>query len=183
MVIAGLSMNVFLAAQYDGMMVRKIKWPTMFMLCLIFYVFECLSMLGGYELTKIDFFRNSSSGDLKKFCYFCASVLFLLIAFYMLYKAFREKDIQEHVGEVSVKRTIFEVLVVAVFAFIAGIGWGFIGHNIFMAAGVLAMATVLAVLLGAFYGYTEGCRNRRGLFAAGGACLLFVGVEIIVRYL
>lgn len=183
MIIAGLSMNVFLAAQYDGMMVRKIKWPTMLMLCFVFFVFESLSMFAGYELTKIDFFRNSSSADLRKFCYFCAAVLFLLIAFYMIYKAFREKDIQEHVGEVTVRRTVFEALVIAVFAFIAGIGWGFIGHNIYIATGVLALATVLAALLGAFYGYSQGCRYRRVLFGTGGACLLFVGVEIFVRYL
>ena len=183
LVIAGLSVNVYLVAQADGAVIRKVQPKKLLMLCLFFFVFESISMISGYQLTKIAFFRDSSSADLKKFCYFCTAVLFLIIAAYMLYKAFTKKDVDEHVGEISVARTIFQAVGVAVFAFICGIGWGFIGNNIYQATIVLACATVLAVIFGIYFGYNEGCRYRRTSFSVGGAMLLFVGVEILVRYL
>lgn len=183
LVIAGLSINVFLAAQKDGAMIRRIQPIKLLMLCVFFFAFECLSMMGGFRLTKITFFRDSSSSDLRKFCYFCTVVLFLIIAAYMLWKSFTDKDVDEHLTEISVVRTALQAVGVAIFAFICGIGWGFIGHNIYQATGVLAAATVIAVLAGVYMGYTEGCRFRRRFFAVGGAMLLFVGVEILVRYL
>lgn len=181
--IAGLSVNVYLIAEMDGAMIRTIQVPKLAMLCFFFFVFESLSMIGGFRLTRIAFFRESSSADLKKFCYFCTAVLFLLIAAYMLYKGFTENVIDEHLGEISVVRAILQAIGVAVFAFICGIGWGFIGHNIFLATGVLAMATITAVLAGIYMGYNEGCRYRRTSFTVGGCMLLFVGIEILVRYL
>lgn len=183
LVIAGLSVNVYLVAQSDGAMIRKNQPLKLLMLCVFFFAFESLSMMSGFQLTRIAFFRDSSSADLRKFCYFCTAVLFLIIAAYMLYKGFTEKDIVEHVGEISVIKTIAQAVGVAVFAFICGIGWGFIGHNIYQATIVLACTTVLAVLAGIYIGYREGCRYRRTSFVAGGAMLLFVGVEILVRYL
>ena len=197
LVIAGLSINVFLISQKDGALIRRIRPGSLLMLCVFFFVFESLSMFAGFRLTRITFFRNSSSTDLKKFCYFCAVVLFLIIAAYMLFKAFTEQEIDEHLTEISVTRTIFQAIGVAVFAFICGIGWGFIGHNIYLATGVLAAATVIAVFStgvlaaatviavfsGTYMGYRDGCRYRKGFFTVGGSCLLFVGVEILVRYL
>lgn len=183
LVIAGLSTNVYLIAQKDGAVIRRILPLKLLMLCGFFFLFESLSMLCGFQLTRIAFFRDSSSADLKKFCYFCTAVLFLIIAAYMLYKAFTEQDIDEHVGEIRVVTTIFQAFGLAVFAFISGIGWGFIGHNIVQATGVLACATVIAVIAGVYAGFREGCRYRRTSFAAGGAMLLFVGVEILIRYL
>lgn len=182
LVVAGLSINVFLISQKDGAMIRRIRPGSLLMLCVFFFVFESLSMLAGFRLTRITFFRNSSSTDLKKFCYFCAVVLFLIIAAYMLFKAFTEREIDEHLTEISITRTILQAIGVAVFAFICGIGWGFIGHNIYLATGVLAAATVIEVFSGIYMGYRDGCRYRKGFFAVGGSCLLFVGVEILVRY-
>lgn len=183
LVISGLSINAFLIAQKDGAMIRRIRPLMLLTLCVFFFAFESMPMIAGFQLTKIDFFRNSGSTDLKKFCYFCAVVLFLIIAAFMIWKAFTEKDIDEHLTEFSVARTIAQTLSITVFAFICGIGWGFIGHNIYQATGVLAAATVIAVLPGVYMGYAEGCRYRRRTFAVGGSMLLFVAVEILIRYL
>ena len=120
LVVAGLSINVFLISQKDGAMIRRIRPGSLLMLCVFFFVFESLSMLAGFRLTRITFFRNSSSTDLKKFCYFCAVVLFLIIAAYMLFKAFTEREIDEHLTEISITRTILQAIGVAVFAAASG---------------------------------------------------------------
>ena len=183
LIVIGLSMNIFLIGQYEGSMIRKIEWRAVFIICLIVGVFETFAMLGGYMLTRIPFFSKSESDDLRNFCYFVAAVLFLLIASYMIYKAMRHAPIQERLHEIAFRRIVLEVILVALFTFMAGIGWGFIGHNIVMATGIIACATVLAAIIGIWAGYREGCSGRYGIDWTGGAMLAFVGAEILVRYL
>lgn len=179
----GLSMNIFLIGQYEGAMVRRIEWRAVFVICVIVGIFETFAMMGGYMLTRIPFFSASESEDLRNFCYFVAAILFLLIAAYMFYKALRHAPVQERLHEIAYKRIILEVVLVAVFTFMAGIGWGFIGHNIVMATCVIAGSTVLAAIVGIWTGYREGCSGRYGIYCTGGAMLAFVGTEILVRYL
>ena len=175
LIVIGLSMNIFLIGQYEGSMIRKIEWRAVFVVCLIVGVFETFAMLGGYLLTRIPFFSLSESADLKHFCCFVAAILFLLIASYMLYKAFRHAPVQERLNKIAYKGILLEVVLVA--------GWGFIGHNIILATSVIAGSTVLAAIVGIWAGYREGCRGRYGFYMTGGAMLAFVGAEILVRYL
>lgn len=183
LIVAGVSLNIFLIGQYEGSMVRKVEWKAVFLICLIAAVFESVAMLSGYLLTRIPFFSASESDDLRNFCYFVAAILFLLIASYMIYKAFRRKPVQERLHEIAYRRIVLEVVLVALFTFLAGIAWGFIGRNIFMATGVIAAATVLACIAGIWVGFREGCRGRYVIYGIGGAMLAFVGAEILVRYL
>jgi putative Mn2+ efflux pump MntP len=183
LIVLGLSANVLLIGQYEGTMISRIEWKALGLLSLIVLLFETGAMLAGYMLAGIPFFRNSESSDLRKFCYFVAALLFLLIAGYMIYKALRREVVQEHLRSFGMKRIVLEVLVVALFTFMAGIGWGFIGHNIYMATGVIGCATVLAAIGGIWMGYTQGCRLRYAIYGTGGAMLAFVGADILVRYL
>ncbi len=176
-------MNIFLIGQYEGSMICKVEWKSIGIVCLIVGVFETFAMLGGYVLTRIPFFSLSESEDLKNFCYFVAAILFLLIAVYMIYKAVRHAPIQESLRKIGYRRILLEVVMVAVFTFMAGIGWGFIGHNIILATTVIACATILAALVGIWTGYREGCKGRYVIYSIGGAMLAFVGAEILVRYL
>ena len=176
-------MNIFLIGQYEGSMVRRVEWRAVFFICLIVGVFETFAMMGGYLLTRIPFFSASESDDLRNFCYFVAAILFLLIASYMIYKALRHTPVQEQLHEIGYKRIVLEVILVALFTFMAGIGWGFIGHNIVMATCVIAGAAVLAAIAGIWAGYREGCGGRYGIYFTGGVMLAFVGTEILVRYL
>ena len=68
-------------------------------------------------------------------------------------------------------------------AFMAGIGWGFIGHNIYLATGVVGCATMAAAVCGIYFGYSQGCRLRYVIYGIGGGMLAFVGADILVRYL
>lgn len=183
LIVAALFINIFLIGQYEGSMVRRLQWKTIAVVCLIVGVFETISMWIGYLLTRISFFSESQSRDLRQFCYFVAAVMFLSIAAYMVYKAIRRTPIQERLREIAYRRIAGEVILVALFTFMAGIGWGFIGHNIILATSVIAGSTVLAAIVGIWAGYREGCRGRYGFYMTGGAMLAFVGAEILVRYL
>ena len=183
LIVAALFLNIFLIGQYEGSMVRHLEWKTIAVVCLIVGVFETISMWIGYLLTRISFFSDSQSEDLQQFCYFVAAVLFLMIAAYMVYKAVRRTPIQEHLREIGYKRIAREVILVALFTFMAGIGWGFIGHNIYMATGVVSCATMAAAVCGIYFGYSPGCRLRYAIYGIGGGMLAFVGADILVRYL
>lgn len=183
LIVAALFINIFLIGQYEGSMVRRLQWKTIAVVCLIVGVFETISMWIGYLLTRISFFSESQSKDLRQFCYFVAAVMFLSIAAYMVYKAIRRTPIQERLREIAYRRIAGEVILVALFTFMAGIGWGFIGHNIYMATGVVGCATMIAAVCGICYGYSQGCRLRYAIFGIGGGMLAFVGADILVRYL
>lgn len=183
LIVAALFINIFLVGQYEGSMVNHLEWKTIGIICLIVGVFETFSMWIGYLLTRISFFSQSQSEDLKRFCYFVAAVLFLSISAYMIYKAVRRPLIQEKLREIGYKRIVREVILVALFTFMAGIGWGFIGHNIYIATGVVSVATMLAAICGIYTGYSQGCRLRYVIYGTGGAMLAFVGADILIRYL
>jgi len=183
LIVAGLAMNIFLIGQYEGTMVRSVRRGTLGVICLIVFAFESLSMLLGYYLTSIPFFAKSSSEDLKSFCYFVAGILFLMIAAYMITRAVKHELIQERLQEIGYMRIILEVLLVALFTFMAGIGWGFIGHSIFSAAFVVGFATIVAMIAGVYTGFHQGCRFRYGIYGIGGCMLAFVGIDILIWYL
>ncbi len=183
LIVAALSINTFLMGQYEGSMVSRIEWKTIGILCLIIGAFESISMGFGYYLTRIPFFSESASTDLRNFCYVVASILFMLIAAYMIYKAARHVPIQERLREIGYKRILLEMILVAVFTFMAGIGWGFIGENILAATCVVACSTIAAAIAGIWIGFHDGCIGRYVIYGIGGAMLAFVGVDVLVRYL
>ena len=164
-------------------MVRRLEWKTIAVICLIVGAFETFAMWIGYLLTRISFFSQSQSQDLKRFCYFVAAVLFLAISGYMLYKAVRRTPVQEKLREIAYKRITREVILASLFTFMAGIGWGFIRHNIYMATGLVGAATILAAICGIYVGYSQGCRLRYVIYGIAGAMLAFVGADILIRYL
>ncbi len=183
LITAALFINVFLIGQYEGSMVRHLSWKSLGAICLIAGIAETLSMWLGYLLTKIPFFSDSASMDLKQFSYFVAAVLFLLIAVFMIFQAVRRTPIQEKLQQIGYRRILREVLPVAFFTFLSGIAWGFIGHNIYMATTVAGVCAMLGTVCGIYYGYSQGCRMRYAMYGTGGAMLAFVGADILIRYL
>lgn len=182
--VIGLSMNVFLTAQYEGSMVQSVRWKKLSLFAMIFFIWQIGSCLLGFLVSRVPVFDNLPIDlPLKQFCYFMAALLLLLIASYMLYRAVHKGVIFEHRREISFRRVFLEATLIAVFTFLVGVGWGFIGHSILMTTAVLSIATVLAVISGFYMGYAEGCKYHYGIYGIGGALLAFVGVDILVRYL
>jgi len=180
--VVGLSLNVFLVAQYEGTMVRAIQWTKLAILCLIFFIWQVCSMLLGYAVTRIDFF-DTKTLQLQQFCYAMAGIIFLALAGYMIFRAVRREVIIERLREIGYRRVCAEAAMIACFTFLAGIGWGFIGRSITTAAAVMGCATVLSVICGIYMGFREGCRFRYAIYALGGVMLAVAGIMILIHYL
>lgn len=183
LIIIGLSLNVFLVSEYEGVMLRRIDGKKFFCVCGIFFACQMVSMLLGYWITGIPFFRHSSSDDLKTLCYVLASLIFLVLAFFMLRKAWKSETVQERLAEIRYKEIFLEAAVVGGLTFLAGIGSGFLGLPIRAACITVACATIAAVISGIYMGFYQGCKFRPGIYGAGGIIFLFVGIDILVKYL
>ena len=116
-------------------------------------------------------------------CYILAFIIFLILAVYMLRKAWKKEIIQEHLSEIKMKRVFMEAAVIAFFTFLAGIGYGFLGNRIGTTCLIVACATVLAVITGIYTGFYQGCKFRTVIYSAGGIIFLIIGINILVRHL
>lgn len=182
LIVIGLSFNVFLVAEYEGTMLKRINWKELLGVCGIFFLWQMASILGGYYIAAIPFFRKSSSADLKLLCDILASIIFLILGVYMLRKAWKREVILEHLSQIQMKRIFLEAAVIGFFTFLAGIGYGFLGDQIGTACMIVACATVLAVIAGIYMGYYQGCKFRSVIYGAGGVIFLALGTSVIVRH-
>lgn len=183
LIVIGLSFNVFLVAEYEGTMLKQVHLKKVLGVCGIFFLWQIASILVGYYITAIPFFRKTSSEDLKQMCYILASIIFLILGFYMLHKAWKREIIQERLSEIQMKRVFVEAAVIGFFTFLAGIGYGFLGYRIRPACVIIACATVLAVIAGIYMGYFQGCKFRTGIYGAGGMIFLAMGISVLVCHL
>ncbi|MDD3796901.1 MAG: manganese efflux pump [Lachnospiraceae bacterium] len=183
LIVIGLSLNVFLVSEYEGTMLKQVNMKKLLGVCGIFFLWQIASISAGYLITLVPFFQRSASADLKKMCYVIAAIILLIIAGYMLRRAWMREVIVERQAEIKFKRICLEAAVIAFFTFIAGIGCGFLGVRMIRICGILACATVLAVISGIYLGYHQGCLGRKQLYGVGGIIFLIVGVDIFVRCL
>ncbi len=183
LIVAGLSMNVFLVSEYEGSMLPGIRKKAVAIVCAIFFLLQMSAMYGGYRLANIPFLASSVSIDLKQMCYFLAAVIFFGLAAFMITKAVRREVIIEKASEIRYLKILAKAAVIAVFTFLAGICWGFLGQEIGLACITIACATILAVIVGVYLGYREGAIFRTGFYLAGGILFFIAGMDVILRYL
>lgn len=183
LIVIGLSLNIFLVSEQEGAMLRRIDGIKFLGLCGIFFACQIVSMMLGYLITRIPFFMLSSSDDLKTLRYVLASLIFLMLAFLMIRKAWKREIVQERLSEIRYKEIFLEAVVIGGLTFLAGIGSGFLELPMGTACITVACATVAAVVSGIYMGFYQGCKFRTGIYGAGGMIFLFVGIDILVKYL
>ncbi len=183
LIVVGLSLNVFLIAEYEGSMLRSIHIKKLLCMCGIFFLLQIAAMMGGYAVTLVPFFQETSSTELKKMCRGMAMILFLILALVMIYKAWKKEIILERLSEIRFKRIFLEALVIAFFTFLAGIGCGFLVIGMESVCFITGCATILAVLAGISTGYHQGYRFRSGIYGTGGVLFLIAGFDVMFRYL
>ncbi len=182
LIAAALSLNVFLRAEYEGSKVRVLNAKMVSVISLIFILGQEISFGLGYMITRVPFFSSSVSEELRALCHVLASILLMIVGAYMVYRTIRSEEIVERLREMRYKRIILETAAIALFTFACGISSGFLHLNLVHAFISIACLTILAVVLGLNVGYHQGYRFRKIGYGISSACLLFTGVEILVRY-
>ena len=67
LVIIGLSLHIFLVAEYEGTMLRQIHFGKLICVCGIFFIWQITAMTAGYLITTVPLFKQSSQ-DLRTLC-------------------------------------------------------------------------------------------------------------------
>ena len=181
LIVTALSLNIYLAAQYEGANLRKLVAFKVLLVCLIFFAGQMISFSLGYLVTRLPFFQKPMSADLHTMCYVLAGIIFLLIGVYMLYCARRREELEERLRELLYRRIALEACAVAVCTFACGIGCGFLNVNLAASFIMVATITIAAVMAGLYSGYYQGYRFRKMVYGAGCALFLACGFEILIR--
>ena len=164
LIIIGLSLHIFLVAEYEGTMLRQIHiGETDLCLRHFFCLADCGNVCGisDYNDTLIQTVLAGSEDFLRDVL---VVIIFLGEAVYMLRKAWKREVIQERLSEIRYKHIFMEAALIGCFTFLAGIGCGFLGIHLVTTCVSMACATILAVIAGIFMGYHQGCRFRSGIY-------------------
>ena len=172
----GLTMDVFAYALLKGAMMSEIRKKNLLKICSIFTLWQVISMILGNLLTNIPFTAKLGM-DVGHNSNTFSVLIFLGLGIYMIVKAIKEKPVEEKKDEtISAKQII-------VWAFIAGIGFGFLETDFLLLVFIIGIATIVMVIIGMYIGYWMGCQFRRTAVTIGGCILLFGAVEFIIRTL
>lgn len=181
LIVLALSLNVFLVAEYEGSNLKDLNLKKITLINVIFFLVQLISMTVGYLLTKVPFFREHATAEIKAMGYIDASVILLFIAAVMLFRALRRETIVEKLRELRYKRIFVEALAIAAMTFFAGIAGGFLGVSFWPSFILVFVLTIAAVTGGLYCGYTAGCRFRKLSYTMSFLLFLATGLEVLFR--
>lgn len=179
----GLSLDVFAYALCKGAMMPEIKKENMVKLCLVFTVWQVISLNLGNMITLIPGVGGNANSTSIHWKYFSVAI-FLCLGVYMIIKALRQQEIEERKEEyISIKQIFIWACLTSIDAFLAGIGFGFFQTDFLITAVTVGIVTLISVITGVYVGYWMGCQANKKVVTLGGCLLLFGGVELIIRAL
>jgi len=183
LILIALSINVFLAAEYEGSNLKSLGLKKILAVSAVFFAGQLVSFSAGYMLANIPFFKAAHSRELEIMCYALSAVIFLLLGLYMFLKAWKDKPREERACDIQIGRIALEACTVALFTFGAGLGCGFLEAPVVSSFVSITCATIIAVVIGLYVGFWQGARFR--VFSYSMGCVLFVaiGVEVLIRYI
>ena len=179
----GLSLDVFAYALCKGAMTPEIKKENMVKLCLIFTVWQVISLYLGKLVTLIPGVSRNANDSSVHWKYISVGI-FLCLGVYMILKALKQQEIEERKEEyISIKQICVWACITSIDAFLAGIGFGFFQTDFLITAVTVGIVTLTAVITGVYVGYWMGCQANKKVVTFGGCLLLLGGVELIIRVL
>ncbi len=181
LIIGALSLIVFAVAEYEGSNLKVLNGKKLFIVCLIFFLGQMISIGLGYAITRIPLFAPHE--DRTVLYAVTAGIIFLVLAAWVLYRTWTWKRSDEKLRELVYKRIAVEAVTAAIYTLLCGIGCGLLNMNIGATFLVVFLATILAVIIGLQCGYTQGDRFHRPVYAVSCALLAFTGIRILIRYL
>lgn len=180
-IAVGLSLDVFAYALCKGAMMPEIRKENMIKLCGIFTIWQMVSLVLGNLITKIPVVNVSLNKAAENWRYI-SIVIFLGLGIYMISKAGKEKQIEEHKEvSISVRQIVVWAGITSIDGFFAGIGFGFLQVDFLRTVLSVGILTLLSVIVGVYTGYWVGCQAKKKFVALGGCILLFGGIELLIK--
>lgn len=180
---AGLSFDIFGEIACKGALLPKINWKRLVGICIVMALWQtCALFVGrffGTLLYQIDTRANADRAGR-----IIAAGIFIILGIRMLWKAYKNKPVEERRVDTIPYSTIIKLLAtITLYTLLAGFAVGFLIVNVTFIIPTIAMFTALAVVIGIYIGYHFGAAFQRGTNIAGGICYLIISVDIVIRYI
>lgn len=180
----GLSMDAFAVSMCQGVSMKKLRMPHMFLIALFFGGFQALMPLLGFAL-------GSTFASAITIGPWIAFGLLLIIGTKMLIDGIRDHDAEAPDGLASIGRLFVLAIATSIDAFAVGVTfsmqpgivWLHGGTSIFLAIAMIGFTTFVLSVIGVWLGNRFGLRYHRAATIAGGVVLILIGVKILLESL
>lgn len=176
----GLAMDAFAVSVSKGLSMRTINYKAGMIIALAFGIFQAGMPVLGW-LLAVRFERYIAAVD-----HWIAFGLLLLIGIKAIVEAVKDrKKEEEEVPEYVLKWGELLILAVAtsIDALAVGISLAVLNVNIWSAAGIIGVITLILSFLGVLIGNRFGVRFKSKAEIAGGIILILIGVKILLEHL
>ncbi|MCR4955586.1 MAG: manganese efflux pump MntP family protein [Lachnospiraceae bacterium] len=177
----GLSMDAFAVAICKGLGMKKVNHAHAFLIALFFGGFQAMMPLIGWAMGK-GFAKYIESID-----HWIAFCLLLFIGGKMVIEAIIDKKTEEEVIKkddiLDIKELFLLAIATSIDALAVGIGFSFLGVNIFPAITVIGLTTFVISYSGVAIGNVFGMKFERGATIIGGVILIMLGCKILFEHL
>ncbi|MCR4672423.1 MAG: manganese efflux pump [Lachnospiraceae bacterium] len=183
-VSVGLSLDVFAVVVWYGSVLLKIERSRLVSMAAIFCVWQGIAVVGGNYLALIPGI-SSVVGKIQFLGVLLCVLAFLGLGAFMVFKGFRNrKNIkEERLQDVKYRAAFLAAILTSIDAFIAGLGFGFIGADIIFVLIAVIIITALMVILGLYIGYRIGVDNKYSVYNISAGLMVFSAVTVIINYL
>lgn len=177
LIIIGISlaMDAFTVSLGKGLSLRHISPKHALIAGVWFGSFQALMPIIGYWL------GHSLSAAVSDIDHWIAFVLLLVIGVNMIREAWT--DDAEHDDDMRPRKMFVLAVATSIDALAVGVSMAFLDVNIWMAAAIIGIVTLLLSFIGVYLGSCVGSRLGSKAGFAGGAILIIIGIKILVEHL
>lgn len=176
LIAIGLAMDAFAVSICKGLSMKKMNWKKALIVGGYFGIFQALMPIIGY-------FLGSTFEDLVTHIdHWIAFGLLVAIGGNMLKEAFGN-DSENCNDDVDFKTMFVLAIATSIDALAVGITFAFLQTNIWIAATIIGLVTLIISILGVKIGNKFGNKYERKAETVGGLILIFMGVKILLEHL
>ena len=176
LVAIGLAMDAFAVSVGKGVTLRRVAFRHALTAGVWFGGFQALMPIAGY-LVGVRFSAVVASID-----HWIAFGLLALIGINMIREAVWG-DEESHTADFGVKTMLLMAIATSIDALAVGITIAFLGINIWVAATVIGIVTLLLSGVGIYLGCLFGSRLGSKAGIIGGVILIVIGLKILIEHL
>lgn len=182
-VACGLSLDVCALMMCKGALFPAVGKDKVCRICVILACSQMAALLIGNAAGSV-VRPNLASDDVLAVLTVLSVLIFAGLGIIMFSKAWRNESVFEtRKDTLETKEIFFWAPAVSMDAFLAGIGFSFLGAEIVPQTVAVGAATVLAAALGLKVGFMLGYEQKTKSYVAGGLLLIASGVEIAFRHI
>ena len=184
-IAVGLSLDVFAYCLYKGAMISVVNKKEITKVVSLFTGFQVGMMLAGCMVTQIPAIKVRYMPANRIWTFF-AALTFFVLGMVMIFRSLRngKKKIEEQKQDQFNYHIIgVWAVITSVDAFIAGVGFGFMGLRLLGTSAIMAIVSSAAAIVGFTAGYWLGCGPMNKFITVGGCLVLIGGTGLLVNYL